>query len=132
METTTLIEPRLWVVDVKSGAKTIEPRNLKSDFKTGEIIDEPTERERAATMITVAVEPTVAFSIINSLGAKGLNAWVSLAANDLASLPAATVAPKEAGPTPDWVGTLEALGPDLVPTKALKMGIIGYGGSAGK
>ena len=106
---TTLIEPRLWVVGVSAGGSEVSNATPQPDFETGGLKYSGDVRTRPSTLITVAVPPEKAFHIIDALGANGLEAWVSLAANQTVAASLATPVPVVATPTP-------GLPPDLALT----------------
>jgi hypothetical protein len=81
---TVLVEPRVWVVGVSSGGSQAVASTAVPDPKTGEVTVTNADRDRAATTLTVAVEPEKAFRIIDAFGAQGLAAYVTLAANQTA------------------------------------------------
>ena len=78
---TVLIEPRVWVVGVSAGGGPVSQATLQPDPQTGEIKKSGPDRERTATLVTVAVPPDKAFHIIDALGAQKLDPWLTLAAN---------------------------------------------------
>lgn len=78
---TVLIEPRVWVVGVSAGGGPVSQATLQPDPTTGEIKKSGPDRERTATLVTVAVPPDKAFHIIDALGAQKLDPWLTLAAN---------------------------------------------------
>ncbi|MEO8082712.1 MAG: SAF domain-containing protein [Ardenticatenales bacterium] len=78
---TVLIEPRVWVVGVSAGGGPVSQATLQPDPITGEIKKSGPDRERTATLVTVAVPPDKAFHIIDALGAQKLDPWLTLAAN---------------------------------------------------
>ncbi|MFN8422794.1 MAG: SAF domain-containing protein [Anaerolineae bacterium] len=80
-EFTVLIEPRVWVVGVSAGGGPVSQATLQPDPTTGEIKKSGPDRERTATLVTVAVPPDKAFHIIDALGAQKLDPWLTLAAN---------------------------------------------------
>lgn len=80
-EFTVLIEPRLWVVDVKAGSGPVSDATALVNPETGEVEVTAGRQERPASMITVAVPPAKAFHIIDALAARGLQPYVTLAAN---------------------------------------------------
>ncbi len=127
---TTLIEPRLWVVRVSAGGQPVSSATARPDLETGEYREDGGDRTVPSSLITVAVPPNQAYHIIDALGAQGLSAWASLAANQTVDLRAmATAVPLRAPtPGPDWPATLESLGPVLMPTA--KIAETGYGGMA--
>lgn len=125
---TALIEPRLWVVEVSNNGRPAAFATPRPDPRSGVYGEEPNRRQTTSTMITVAVEPERAYHIIDALGARGLNAWVTLAANTVAEMPTPVPA-VAAGPTPDWVATAWAV-PNMMPTRFADMGDNGYGGMA--
>jgi hypothetical protein len=112
---TVLIEPRLWVVAVTSSGRPISDATPEVNLETGEIEVPGEANDRPGTMLTVAVPPEKAYHIIHSLGAEGLSAWVTLAANQtvasaLASPSAPTAGPPTAAAIPlDLAGTATAL-----------------------
>jgi hypothetical protein len=124
---TSLIEPRLWVVQVSSNGRPSAFATPRPDPKSGIYDEEANSRQTTSTMITVAVEPERAFKIIDALGARGLSAWVTLSANSLAEMPTAVPAVVQ-GPTPDYMATIWA-SPGMIPTPDLMPGT-GFGGMA--
>jgi hypothetical protein len=90
---TSLIEPRLWVVGVSSSGMPVTQATPEVDPTTGELTYTNTGQERPGTMITVAVSPDKAFRIIDALGSKRMQAWVTLAANQQVTAALATPAP---------------------------------------
>lgn len=81
---TVLVEPRVWVVGVSSGGSPVVQSTAVPDPKTGEVVRTNTEKDRSATLLTVAVPPEKAFRLIDAFGAQGLVAYVTLAANQTA------------------------------------------------
>jgi hypothetical protein len=110
---TMLIEPRVWVVGVSASGRPVSEVTPQIDPDTGLI--ERGGSVRPSTMLTVAVPPEKALHIIDTLGAQGLNAWVTLAANQtadaaaLATAPPPTLVPPTAGVSVDLAGTATAL-----------------------
>jgi hypothetical protein len=90
---TVLVEPRVWVVAVSASGQNVTNATVVPDPKTGKLTTSGGDQNRPATTLTVAVAPDKAFNIINSFGAQSMNAWVTLAANQSASLTAATPLP---------------------------------------
>jgi hypothetical protein len=128
---TELIEPRIWVVEVAAGG---QPNQFATPRPGSDGIyrEEVSRNEPAGTLITVAVEPKRAYHIIDALGAKGLQAWVTLAASGdtaFAARPTATPA-AVALPTVDAMATLQAI-VGALPTSEVEMPVGGYGGAAG-
>lgn len=79
---TVLIEPRVWVVGVSAGGGgVVSNATLQPDPVTGEIKKTGDARDRAVTLVTVAVPPDTAFHLIDALGAQKLDPWLTLAAN---------------------------------------------------
>jgi hypothetical protein len=130
---TVLVEPRLWVVEVLAGAEPAANVTPQVNPETGEYEQEQDDA-RPGTMITVAVPPQVAFHIIDSLGAQGLEPWVTLAANQTAqtTLPTPVVTPaptSTAGLPLDLALTATALWLQLQPTAPAGPPRTGDGGS---
>jgi hypothetical protein len=105
---TTLVEPRVWVVDVSAGGAPVSNATRVPNAQ-GEVTITGGEADRPATTITVAVPPEKAYRIIDAFGAQGLSAWVTLAAN------AAPVASGLATPVPGPTQT-QSLDPSLALT----------------
>jgi hypothetical protein len=82
---TTLVQGRMWVVAVTAGGQGINDAARSPDPATGRLTGE--DARRPATTLTVAVKPDVAYKVVNALGAQSLGPWVTLAANELVSLP---------------------------------------------
>lgn len=78
---TVLIEPRVWVVGVSANGGPVSQATLQPDPVTGDIKKSGPDRERIATLVTIAVPPDKAFHIIDALGAQKLDPWLTLAAN---------------------------------------------------
>lgn len=97
-EFTKIIEPRLWVVKVASGGSAVTNATPRPDPDTGEYLVEGGDRESNATLITVAATPQQVYNIISSLGAGGMSAWITLAANQTADIALATPASTPAPP----------------------------------
>ncbi len=131
---TTLIEPRLWVVDVTTGGQSVAVETPRPDVQTGEYDEISEGRVRPGTMITVAVEPDRAFRIIDALGAQGLSAWATLAANQTvdftrAATPVATAEPPATpGLPPDLALTATAIWEAINATPAAQPPRTGFGG----
>jgi len=97
---TTLVEPRVWVVAVTAGGSPVSNATLVPDPRTGDVTRTGVD-DRPATTLTIAVPPEKAFKIIDAFGAQGMNAWVTLAANQTAATGGpATPLPPAATPTP--------------------------------
>jgi hypothetical protein len=131
---TTLIEPRLWVVNVTASGRSVAIETPRPDLQTGEYKAEVGGNTTAGTLITVAVEPERAFHIINALGAEGLQAWATLAANQTVdfSRPATPVAsampPATAGLPPDLALTATAIWEAINATPVAPLPRTGFGG----
>jgi hypothetical protein len=106
---TVLVEPRVWVVDVSSGGSPVTNATVVPD-SAGNLTVTGGDQNRPATTITVAVPPEKAFRLIDAFGAQGLNAWVSLAANQTAN------AGGPATPVPGPTATPPGLDPALALT----------------
>lgn len=111
---TVLIEPRLWVVGVTAGSSSQYSQATRvPDLETGDIIVEgDPSRDRPVTMVTVAVPPETAFKIVDALGARRLNPYVTLAANqtvDSSFATPASLATPTAGLPPNLALTATAL-----------------------
>jgi len=132
---TELIESRLWVVKVSAGAgSVVSNATPRPDPDTGEYKVEGGDREQPTTLITVAVTPQQAFNIINALGARGLQAWATLAANQTANIaratPVATAAPPPTpGLPPDLALTATALWQTINATQPARAPRTGFGGA---
>lgn len=130
---TRIIEPRLWVVKVAAGSSAISNATPRPDPETGQYQVEGGDREGQATLITVAVQPQQAYNIVNTLGADGLQAWVTLAANQTAdaalATPVATAAPPPtAGLSQELSLTATALWNLVNATRPASAPRTGYGG----
>jgi hypothetical protein len=97
---TVLVEPRVWVVAVSAGGSAVSSATLVPNSQTGDVTISGETEDRPATTLTLAVPPQRAYNIIDSFGAQGMNAWVTLAANQTANttapatpLPASTATP---------------------------------------
>lgn len=132
-EFTILIEPRLWVVDVTANGRPVENATPRPDPRTGEYSEEVGRQTNAGTMITIAVEPERAFRVIDALGAKGLSAWVTLAADqtvDIGGLATAVPPPIDTpGLPPDLALTATALWEAINATPAAPLPQTGFGGT---
>jgi hypothetical protein len=110
---TKLVQGRMWVVAVTAAGAALASATLVPDSVTGELDTRDSERRPGATL-TVAVAPSISYKVIDALGAQGLNAWVTLAANNLVTLPeaiaAATPAPTR-GAMPIPIDIIPTLGP---------------------
>lgn len=132
---TTIIEPRLWVVGVSSSGRDVVVSTPQPDPETGVYKEVEGGQPGNATLITVAVEPQRAMHIIDSLGAQGLQAWVTLAANQTvdftrAATPAATAKPPSTPGLPfDLALTATALWKQINSTPAAQPPRTGFGGS---
>lgn len=132
---TTMIEPRLWVVGVSSAGRDIEVITPQPDPETGDYSEIVGGSPGVATLITIATEPQRAMNIIDALGAQGLQAWVTLAANQTvdftrAATPAATAkAPNTPGLPLDLALTATALWKQINSTPAARPPRTGFGGS---
>lgn len=130
---TELIAPRLWVVDVSSSGEPAVVETPRPDPVTGEYAVQPGARNRPANTITVAVPPQTALHIIESIGTRHLDPWVTLAANQTVSAALATPqpAPTALNPNqlpPDLAGTATALWRLVNATKAPPLPHTGEGG----
>jgi len=132
---TTMIEPRLWVVNVSQAGRDVEVATPQPDVETGEYSEVIGGQMGMATLITVATEPQRAMRIIDALGAQGLQAWVTLAANQTvdftrAATPAATARPPATPGLPlDLALTATALWKQINSTPAARPPRTGFGGS---
>lgn len=130
---TTLIEPRLWVVEVTAGGRDVIVETPQPDLQTGEYKEIVGGRSQQGTLLTVAVQPENAFKIIDSLGAQGMSAWVTLAANqtvDFAATPVATAGPPPTvGLPPDLALTATALWEAINATPQAPLPRTGFGGT---
>jgi hypothetical protein len=107
---TTLIEAKVWVVGVSSGGRPVSEATPQVDMASGELIATGAADDRPTTMLTVAVPPENAFHLIDALGAQGLSAWVTLAANQIA---APTATPLPVAELPTAIRPSEELGPTM-------------------
>jgi hypothetical protein len=129
---TTLIEPRLWVVGVSAGGRESAVETPEVDPETGEVVYRGDSRP--TTLVTVAVPPEKAVNIIDSLSARGLSPYVTLAASQQVSGALATSVPPTAGPPtaaalpPDLAATATALWLALQATPAPTVPVTGGGG----
>jgi len=128
---TVLVEPRVWVVDVSSGGSPVIQSTAVPDPKTGELVVTNADKDRAATLLTVAVPPDKAFRLIDAFGAQGLLAYVTLAANQTAETGGFATPVREAptaeGLPPDLALTATALAKLLEPTQPPKEPATGDG-----
>jgi hypothetical protein len=130
---TILIEPKLWVVGVSAAGQSVTNATVVPNSTTGGVTRSGGTTDRPANTITVAVPPQQAFKVIDALGAQGLNAWVTLAANQtvsasqLATPAAPTVAATQAGLPPDLALTATALWNAINSTPKPKPPATGYG-----
>lgn len=83
-----LLATDTWVVDVRSGsggrAGILQPTPERRQQQSGGLFSSSGDRESEAgpgSIVTVAVAPELAFLIVDTLGAQGFEAWVSLAGN---------------------------------------------------
>jgi hypothetical protein len=106
---TRLIEDQVWVVAVSAAGQPVTNETAVPG-EDGELQIEGGDRNRGASLITVAVTPDEAFNIINSIGSEGLNPWVTLAASQTASGVMATPVPSPM-PSATW-----GLPPDIAAT----------------
>lgn len=127
---TELIEPRLWVVGVSAGGQPVSGATPRPDIQDGRYYEENAGADAPATLVTVAVTPQQAVHIIDALGADGLNAWVTLAANQTVELARATPVPAAPTTSPGTLATVQAI-VDMRPTAVVKGAELGYGGMAG-
>ncbi len=130
---TELIEKQIWVVKVSAGGQPVTNATPRPN-EEGVYTEEGGDRETPSSLITVAVRPDQAVNIVNSLGARGLQAWTTLAANQSADIAQATpvmtaAPPATAGLPPDLAGTATALWNLINATPPAKPPRTGYGGS---
>jgi len=130
---TRLIESQVWVVRVSAAGQPVT-NETPMPQDTGELVVLGGDRNRAASVITVAVRPDQALNIVNALGAENLSPWVTLAANQTAaSLLATPVPPPTASPTwglpPDIAATATYIARQLAPTQPPVRIDTGGGGS---
>lgn len=132
---TVMVEPRLWVVNVSQSGRDVDSATPQPDPETGEYKETIGGQMGTATLITVATKPQNAMHIIDSLGAQGLQAWVTLAANQTvdftrAATPAATAkAPATPGLPLDLALTATALWKQINSTPVAGPPRTGFGGS---
>lgn len=133
---TVLVEPRVWVVAVSAGGSPVSSATLVPDTQTGRLAMTGGEQDRPASTLTVAVPPQQAFNIIDSFGAKGMSAWVTLAANQTvnAAAPATPLpmATATAGLPPDIALTATALYNAIKATVPPAPPVTGDGWGAGR
>jgi hypothetical protein len=108
---TMLIAPDVWVVDVRtaSGGEA----GIPTPTPGGGGLFSPIGGQRAvpASIVTVAAEPSVVWKIVDTLGARGFNAWVTIAgrgtwvSTPAPATPTSTPIPSTPtpGPMPDLV-----------------------------
>lgn len=130
---TELIEKQIWVVKVSAGGQPVSNATPRPN-EDGTYAEEGGDRESPSSLITVAVRPEQAVNIVNSLGARGLQAWTTLAASQSAEIAQATpvvtpAPPATAGLPPDLAGTATALWNMINATPAARPPRTGYGGS---
>lgn len=125
---TRLIDSRVWVVEVSQAGRSLDLPRPRPDLVSGDYGEDPAPTGSGnATLITVAVEPRRVANLIDALGARGLQVWVTLSANDVARYSTATPLPKPSAtrpPATPWIP------PGFIPT--LTWGDTGYGGMAGR
>lgn len=130
---TELVQPYVTVVKVSASGRAYTNATPRADPETGEYVVEGGDRDQAVNLITVAVPPDQAFKIINAFGARGLDPWVTLAANQTAGLAVATPAtpapPPTAGVSPELGPTLTALWNAINATPAAAPPRTGFGGA---
>jgi hypothetical protein len=118
---TLLVEPNVRVVAARQGSGELSGAGTAvPNWDTG-AADYSGERVRPGTLITVALPPEKAYHLVDSLGAKGLTPYVTLAANRTAVVatapPVTPTVVKAATPPDDPWGTLVA--PPPMPTVGL-------------
>jgi hypothetical protein len=130
---TRLIESQIWVVKVSAAGQAVTNETAVPDPVTGELTVTGGDRNRSASLITVAVRPEQAQNIVNALGAENLNPWVTLAASQTAAALVATPVPAVATPTfglpLDISLTATALALQIQLTSAPRAPVTGGGGS---
>jgi hypothetical protein len=96
---TEMVQDYVWVVAVTAGGTNVTNATVVPDPRTG-VVSRTGDEDRPATTLTVAVEPEIAFKLIDKFGAQGLVPWVTLAADlsvgaapPATPLPAATATP---------------------------------------
>jgi len=97
-EFSTLIADRLWVVRVTAGGGPVSVATPVPALDDGTLDFGDRARDRPATLVTVAVPPEVAVTIIDAVGARGMTPYVTLAANQ--SVDASFATPNPATATP--------------------------------
>lgn len=108
-EFTVMIEPRLWVVGVQAGGGPVSEATPLVNPETGAVEVASGRQERPASLITVAVPPAKAFNIIDAIAARGLQPYVTLAANQTVDATFATAIPSPPSLPPDLALTATAL-----------------------
>jgi len=110
----TMVADRLWVVRVSASGNVVSEVTAVPALDDGSLVIEGDPgRTRPSTTITVAVPPATAATIVEALGARGLQPYVTLAANqsgESAFATAVTAAPTQTpGLSPDLALTATAL-----------------------
>lgn len=111
-EFSVLIADRLWVVRVTASGGPVSLATPVPSLDDGSLVYEGERaRDRPGTLVTVAVPPQTAATIIDAVGARGLSPYVTLAANQSADSTFATPppAPTMVGLPPDLALTATAL-----------------------
>lgn len=129
---TRLIESQIWVVRVSAAGQAVTNETPVPDIDTGELVVSGGDRNRAASVITVAVRPEQAHNIVNSLGAENLSPWITLAASQTAASLRATPVPAATatfGLPPDIAATATALARAILATPQGRLGDTGGGGT---
>ena len=110
---TMLIAADVWVVDVRTASGS--EASLPTPTPGGGGLLGPIGGQRAvpASIVTVAADPSVVWKIIDTLGARGFNAWVTIAGRGTG---VSTPAPTPATPTSTPIPSTPTPGPmpDLV------------------
>ena len=129
---TEMVAPRLWVVDVSSSGEPAVVETPQPDVESGAYGVRPGARNRPVNIVTVAVPPQTALHIIEALGTRNLQPWVTLAANQSPAFPMAqalTTPTPQLSSGPAYRGTVEALQTLMASTPVAPIGTLGAGGS---
>ena len=120
---TELVQPKVLVVGVAAGSTSIGGPIERPNLETGVLEADPGAQRsaRPVTLVTVAVEPRIAIHLIDSLSARNLSPWITLAAAG-----EARATPGPPTPLPQdvvWIQPTWTPGPTSI-------GITGGGGAA--